>query len=136
MKCYYRLFSCSDVVAANTPFAYLTHNRFCLASEVYSQGKFLTIAAQHRSSPKSAQYVRAGIRTHAYVVGYLFWLWAASHAVPVRTTQDGYDQCTANVSKVAVYASIACKSSYKPQQPQPFSNISLPLARDYSASKK
>ena len=40
----------------------------------YSQGKFLTNAAQHRSYPKSARYGRAGIRTHDPVVGYLVWL--------------------------------------------------------------
>ena len=52
------------------------------------------------------------------------------------TAADRYDRPTAIVSKVGAEAQIACKSSFKPQQPQPFSNISLPLAQDYSACKE
>ena len=56
-------------------------------------------------------------------------------AAQVRTAPDGSDRPTAVVSKVGADAPVECKSSYKPQQPQPSSNISLPLARDYSPCK-
>ena len=70
------------------------------------------------------------------MVGYLVWLLAAFLVAQVRTAPDGSDRPTAIVSKVGVDAQIECKSSYKPQQPQPFSNISLSLARDYSPCKE
>ena len=68
--CYF-LFLSSGGVAAHTPQARLAHSRFRPTTEAYSQGKFLTNVAQHRSYPKSAQYGKAGIWTHDPVVGYL-----------------------------------------------------------------
>ena len=131
----YHFFSCSGGVAAHAPEAYLAHSRFRPTTEAYSQGKFLTNAAQNRSYPKSARYGRAGIRTHDPVVGYLVWLWAAFLAAHVCNVPDGSDRPTTIVSKVGAEATVECKSSYKPRQPQPSSNISRPLARDYSPCK-
>ena len=101
----------------------------------YRHGKSLTNAAQHGSYPKTAWYGRAGIRTHDPVVGYFVWLRVILLAGQNRPTPDGSDRPTAIVSKAGADAQIECMSSYKPQQPQPFSNISLPLARDYSPCK-
>ena len=115
--------------------ASLAHSRFRPTTEAYSQGKFLTNAAQHRSYPKSARYGRAAIQTHDPVVGYLVWHSAAILTAQVRTAPNGSDRPTAIVSKVGADAPVECKSSYKPQQPQPSSNTSLPLARDYSPCK-
>ena len=53
----------------------------------------------------------------------------------VHTAPDGFDQPTAVGSKVGADAPVECKSSSKPQEPQPSSNIRLPLARDYSPCK-
>ena len=63
--------------------------------------------------------------------GFELHFWPAK----VRTVLDGSDRPRAIVSKVGVDALVECKSSYKPQQPQPSSNISLPLAWDYSPCK-
>ena len=44
-----------------------------------------------------------------------------------RTALDGSDRPTAVVSKVGADALVECMSSYKPQQPQPSTKISLVL---------
>ena len=72
-----------------------------------------------------------GFETHDPVVGYLAWPCAAFFAAQVHTALNGSDRSTAIVSKVGLDAQIKCKSSCKPKQPQSFSNISLPLERDY-----
>ena len=41
-------------MTAHTPWAYLTPRKFRSTTVAYSQGKFLTYAAQHRSYSKSA----------------------------------------------------------------------------------
>ena len=47
--------------------------------------------------------------------------------VQVGAAMDGSDRPTAIVSKVGANAQIECKSSYKPKQPQPSSNIRTKL---------
>ena len=115
-------------VAAHAPYAYLAHSRFRPTTEAYSQGKFLANAFQHPSSLKSAPSGKLGFEPTTLWL-YVVWLRASFLAAQVRTVPDGSDRPTAIVSKAE------CKSSYKPQQPQPSSNISLPLARDYSPCK-
>ena len=56
-------------------------------------------------------------------------------AAQACTAPDGSDRPTAIVSKVVAKAQIEFKSYYKPQQPQPSSNISFSLAYDYSPCK-
>ena len=77
---------------------------FAKTTEAYSQGKFLTNAAQHRSYPNG----RDGIRTHDPVVGYLVWLRATFLAAQVRTVPDGSDRPTAVVSRSNFSAGYLC----------------------------
>ena len=77
--------------------ACLAHSRFPPTTEAYSQGKLLTIAAQHRSSRKFAWYGRAGIRNPDPVVAYLVWNLAAVLAAYIDRAPDGSDRPTAIV---------------------------------------
>ena len=73
---------------------------------VYSQDKFFTNAAQHRSYPESAQYGRAEIQTHDPVVGYVVWHSAAILDAQVCASPEGSDRPTAIVSKVGADSQI------------------------------
>ena len=68
--CFFFFILSSGGVAAHTLEACLAHSRFRPTTQAYSQGKFLTNAAQHRYYPKSVRYGRAGIQTKDPVVGY------------------------------------------------------------------
>ena len=119
--------------------ACLAHSRFRPTTVAYSQGKFLTNATQHRSYLQSARYSRAGIWTYDIGVMYLALLCAAYLVAQVWTSQDACKWIwltPASVSKVKVGAQIVCKSSFTSRQPQPSSNISHLLERNYSAFKE
>ena len=115
----------SEGVAAHT-----AHSRFRPITEAYSWGcptPFLpevsSVWQSRDSNPRPCGWIVS------LALSYIF-----GRASP-HSSRRISDRPTAIVSKVGADAPVECKSSYKHQQPQPSSTISLPLTRDYSPCK-